>query len=519
MSPRERAGALLGFGLLAAYAALHWFALIADPPLWRCAGCVAIALATAVLLGELGRIPGRRRTVAALFVVLASIAAGMLVLGVPARFLPPGGWDDLLRELDAGLSGVSQVELPYAEGGTWTRLGILFATPLTLALAAALAFWPSPGRRGPAPWCGARAPGRSLRGVGYLGVAQLGAAPRPGAPGLYRRIPVARAAARLAGRGGGRHGRGRRDGGAARCRAGRLDRAADQVRELEIFGDEEVASFDWDHSYGPLDWPQNGTELFEVEGAERPFYWKTDVLDDFDGFAWTRGGGLVGSVAEAEALAKGLAGATTEMVANEGQWVEGFEVTIQGLRSNELVSTGTTLAAEDVQVLPTAPDGTTAVLGEPLTHGSSYRITAYTPDPSARLLRRRDDLRYPRALDRYTSLLLPGADPTGLPAAVAPASPLVGVTVPLRTGRERESGLISYGAPLPESGPYAHVRALAERITRDAPATTRPSPRSSATCSRTTCTTRTSPIATILCPTSCSGTSAATASTSPARWR
>ena len=137
------------------------------------------------------------------------------------------------EELDAGLSGVSQVELPYAEGGTWTRLGILLATPLTLALAAALAFWPSPGRRGPAPWCGARAPGRSLRGVGYLGVAQLGAAPRPGAPGLYRRIPVARAAARLAGRGGGRRGRDRGDGGAARCRAGRLDRAADQVRGLE----------------------------------------------------------------------------------------------------------------------------------------------------------------------------------------------------------------------------------------------------------------------------------------------
>jgi len=95
MSARERAGALAGFGLLAAYASLHWFALIADPPLWRCAACVAIALAAAVLLGELARIFGRRRTVAAVVVVAAAIAAGMLVLGVPARFLPPGGWDDL----------------------------------------------------------------------------------------------------------------------------------------------------------------------------------------------------------------------------------------------------------------------------------------------------------------------------------------------------------------------------------------------------------------------------------------
>src|SRR5688500_3172601 len=44
MSTRERTGALLGFAVLAAYVALHWFALVADPPLWRCAACLAIAV-------------------------------------------------------------------------------------------------------------------------------------------------------------------------------------------------------------------------------------------------------------------------------------------------------------------------------------------------------------------------------------------------------------------------------------------------------------------------------------------
>ena len=61
-----------------------------------------------------------------------------------------------------------------------------------------------------------------------------------------------------------------------------------------LFGDERTTSFDWDHSYGPLDWPQRGTELFEVTGASRPMYWKTTVLEDFDGAAWTRGDGFVG---------------------------------------------------------------------------------------------------------------------------------------------------------------------------------------------------------------------------------
>ena len=259
-------------------------------------------------------------------------------------------------------------------------------------------------------------------------------------------------------------------GTAALPAAARIDSTEPLIKYggWKIFGDEEVASFDWDHSYGPLDWPQNGTELFAVEGAERPFYWKTDVLANFDGFAWSRGEGIIGTAAETARNAD-LAGATTAMVADHGRWVEGFEVTMRGLRSRELVTTGTTLAAEDVPVLPTDPDGTTAVLGEPLTQGTSYRITAYTPDPSAQLLRRRDDLRYPPALQRYTSLWLPGADPTGLPATVEPARPLVGVTVPLRAEPGRDSNVITYGGELPASGPYARVEALAERITRDTP--------------------------------------------------
>ena len=60
---------------------------------------------------------------AAILVAVAAVAAGLLLVGVPARFLPPVGWDDLRAELDAGLAGVSQVELPYAGGGTWTGSG------------------------------------------------------------------------------------------------------------------------------------------------------------------------------------------------------------------------------------------------------------------------------------------------------------------------------------------------------------------------------------------------------------
>ena len=34
-------------------------------------------------------------------------------------------------------------------------------------------------------------------------------------------------------------------------------------------------SYDWDHDYGPIDWPREGVELFRVE-SDRPQYWKAE---------------------------------------------------------------------------------------------------------------------------------------------------------------------------------------------------------------------------------------------------
>ena len=46
-------------------------------------------------------------------------------------------------------------------------------------------------------------------------------------------------------------------------------------------------TFDWTHSYGPLDWPREGTTLLNIK-SDRPHYWKVEVLDGFDGFRWLR---------------------------------------------------------------------------------------------------------------------------------------------------------------------------------------------------------------------------------------
>src|SRR5204862_283033 len=44
-------------------------------------------------------------------------------------------------------------------------------------------------------------------------------------------------------------------------------------------------SFVWDHSYGPLDWHRTGQTLLDVK-SDSPHYWRTAVLDRFDGFRW-----------------------------------------------------------------------------------------------------------------------------------------------------------------------------------------------------------------------------------------
>jgi protein-glutamine gamma-glutamyltransferase len=239
-----------------------------------------------------------------------------------------------------------------------------------------------------------------------------------------------------------------------------------------LFGHERTASFSWDHSYGPLDWPQRGIELFEVTGASRPLYWKTSVLDEFNGVAWERGDG-VGGVLIDDARSAALGGASPRMVAGRPEWAERLTFSILGLRSPLAVTTGTTVTIDLEAAQPSAPDGTTPVLsGQELSQGTNYQLRAYAPDPSARLLRRRDDWRYPGGLERYTTIQAwPRVDVPGTPTESDPVNPAITVTAPVRGSREAENPDLFEPDPreILEGTQYERVAALADRLTRDAP--------------------------------------------------
>ncbi len=235
MTARERAGRLAGFAILAAFASYHWFALIADPPLWRWAVCVAVALACGGRARALARINGRRPVV-----VVLAIAAGRRAVrrGRRRRGARQAARSGLRGESfaassNAGLAGISQAELAVrgaravdasgdpARGATRPHGGgalCVLAVPVPRQA-------PARGRAG--------APDRALRAGRHLGVAELGARPRVRPPALHRGVRLARAPAGLEApcRGGG--GGDRRPRGPSRGRARGQLGSAHQLRELE----------------------------------------------------------------------------------------------------------------------------------------------------------------------------------------------------------------------------------------------------------------------------------------------
>ena len=164
--------------------------------------------------------------------------------------------------------------------------------------------------------------------------------------------------------------------------------------------------------------------------------------------------GSSGRAAETEAQTTVLGGATTAMVADHGRWVEGFEVTMRGLRSE---SSSPPAPRSPPRTFRSCPRTRTGPRRSWASHSPRARRTGLRPICPTRphsSSERRDDLRYPQALQRYTSLWLPREPiPPAYPPRSSPARPLVGVTVPLRAEPGRDSNVITYGGDLPGVGP------------------------------------------------------------------
>ena len=449
---------LAAFAALAAFCAGHWAGLVSGAPVMRTILVLAVATGTAAALTWLGRLElsGPARHAAAAGIVIGAGALALVAMGLPARLLPPGAWDELAEELDRGLSGIRTVEWPYGGDDLWVRLVILLGAPLMLMISAALAFWPV--RRGAG----------LLRALGLIALlAMYGTAvtehdrgssllrglvlfllvaawlwlprlrPREALPAAVVVLSVGVLALPLA----------------ARLDA---DTAAIDYRSWNWFGGKDVR-FDWNHSYGPLDWPREGTTLLQVE-ADRALYWKAEVLDHFDGLRWMR------SDANDRTSPRG------ELPLSEDRrWDERLTVTVRSLRTDFLVAAGTPkLVTGAGEAVSGSADGTLRSLEEPLRRGDSYTVNAYVPDPSPREMRAAQGAYEPTLSNtRRSSCRRPARTPCTPrdPAQDEAEGPRV--TIPLVGGRARDRAA---ERALAES-PYARTYRLARRLTAGAPTT------------------------------------------------
>ena len=440
------------FAALGLFAAAHWVTLVSSPPVGRTVLAVLVATGTAAVMLGTSRLRPSLAAPAAVVVGLAGLALGLVAMGLELQLLFPGNWDELFDGLDRGLAGVQTAEWPYDGVDSWVRLTTLLGAPLALGLAALLAFFP------------ARRAEPVLSGLGLVALLVLyGAAVTerdPGAPLLRGLALLVLVGAWLwLPRLGPREALG---GAALVLSLGALSlpvaAALDSERPWWNYGawtfleNQRTITFDWTHTYGPLDWPREGTTLLNVQ-SDRRLYWKAESLDTFDGLRWVRG--------QSSTATQRLQGVPDPSSQDErwdyfewnGKWDEEVRFTVRSLSTELLVAAGTPYIISGAGLVTTASDGTTRIVDRRLEDGDSYTVKTYAPNPTPEQMRGAPGA-LSNALRQYTAISLPGA-----PAEV--------VQVPLW-------GDASFGDPQApgtalEASVYADMYGIASRITTGAP--------------------------------------------------
>ncbi len=386
---------LAAFTALAWYTAAHWTSgLIADAPGGRVFACILIGLAVGVALTLSDALRGAPGLLLRAGCVVAGLGAGFVAAGLDRRFLAPAHWDELGDGLDRGFAALGSVQWPYDGPEPWAELVLLLAVPLVLTIAAALAFWPRMSLR---PFAlvllivlyGVAVTehefdGELARGVVLLMLTAVwlwlprlpqrgwSTAVAAGGVVLVACVAALPAAARYEDR-----------------------RPIVDYESWNPFAARAATRFDWSHSYGPIDWPRDGTTLMNVRADERN-YWKVETLDSFDGVRWERSG-----------FGRGNNPLLPEQY--KPTWESDIEVTIRDLDTNLFPITGTALqiTGADPVIVP-SEDGTLEALGESLDEGDSYDVEAYVPEPTPGEMRAAST-EVPFALARYTDVgPLPG---------------------------------------------------------------------------------------------------------------
>jgi transglutaminase-like putative cysteine protease len=399
---------LVALGGLALFVAWQWGLLQEPNSRGKMVGAAAVAVAGAAGLWLVSRLaPVALRVAARAGLAVAGIAALLLIAGVPSGLLEPKFWGSLASGLGQGWEGLPTIGVPYRGVDPWIHIVLVVAGGLLLALAGILAV---------------RALRRDRRPLGAaLVLTTAYAIPvvvrTPDAPALSGvvftvllgallwgdRIERAHAAAASAFLVAAL--------GAGLIAQPRLDAAEpwiDYEAVVESLSTPPSVGFNWEHGYGPLDWPRENRVMLRV-ATVNPAYWKALDLETFDGTRWTTTGKLP-SVR------------LTEVAPNHQQeWIRKLRVSIRDLRSSQYITAGVGFEIRDSPrfAVDTAP-GTFSTGEEPLRRGDVYEAVVYTANPSVREMRGAGT-RYPEFVSEYLKMDLP--DDVGGPTLEVPGAP------------------------------------------------------------------------------------------------
>jgi hypothetical protein len=398
----------LSFSALALYGVMRWGRLLHDPPGWRLTGLAGLAIVLGIGVPLLRHLsagwPAPAGRIVRGLIVTAILLAGFPMAGLRWHWVWHLQIADSVRAIGDGLSSLANVLVPYLGTDYSTRMVMtLGAAVLLLDAAAALAFAP-------------REMGDGRRAAVAMPLIALAIVPatlvRPSAPALQglilfgllvmfmwgERIPHGGAGAAvtvaLA-------------AGIAGAIVGPIvDEHHPWVNYRAWAGPVTgigLDAFDWNQTYGPLRWPQDGHVVLTVQ-ARRGDYWKASDLTQFDGSAW------VTSAPGAGQSEPPLPSPTEAAIL---RWTQQLVVNIKGMRSTDVIG-GSGITAQPAELQGGAVPGATAgtwVAGRPLVPGSHYVVSSYSPRPDSAQLAADNDVSYPwAALQSDLTLTLPTGD-------------------------------------------------------------------------------------------------------------
>jgi transglutaminase-like putative cysteine protease len=460
-APIARAMALLA---LCGFAALQWMQML-EPAAGQRAGYAVLAAGFAVAgLLIAGRLPGSARTPAAVLVALAALALALLGGGVADEQLLPTRWGELAGEIGRGLSTLPGARVPYRGLDDSTRLVIALGGTVLSIVAALLAFWPRRGELGfrhvalvllvtlyAVPVVALDLSSQFLSGallallvVAYLRLERLQITDAGMAGFLAVAVVIL---------------------GLAAAPALDTDQPWFDYETWALSNaSSKSASFTWDHTYGPLDWPRDGRELLRVK-AKHPAYWKATNLDDFDGARWVR-----------DRSSTNQDGCDVSAYLNEDtdRYLQDIRVTVRNLRTQTFVTAGVACAVLSPRLSPLPlGDGTYASMSRELRRGDAYTAKVYTPNPNGRDRRVAPRI-YPATLQRYAAIELAPNLPPDPDPSVAARSLGYHVQFPMYgdVGRPTMTPISDNGAVPVDArrflrdSRYARTYALAQRLRR-----------------------------------------------------